>query len=589
MCGILGAFSGRKPFKGLPFTATDLDRMTHRGPDGQGWFVDDNAVMAFRRLAIIDLAGGAQPLFNEDESIVLTINGEIYNYHALRKNLSHKHRFRARVDGEALLHLYEDRGLSFLDEVNGMFAFALYDRRRRRIVLGRDRSGKKPLYYEWRSGQLKWASEIKVLLRGHVPPINRHALWDYLRFGYVPAPLTMLQGINKLPASTLLVAEADGEPHTRCYWRIKYRRDDRVIPRRGEMARWACDLRHELDRSVGMRLESEVPMGLLLSGGIDSSSVFASAALAMKDKPRAFTISFADEPIDESKAAAEVATRYGAKHYILGLKKEKAPALAEIMHAIEEPVSTDALLPTNEVLSGIADARITTVLTGEGSDELFAGYRKFRHAAPWNPASKSTYRSPLQRYLSHEEYVFTGASEREALVGNRYDDSRFDELEGEADGLDPLSQMLFLEATLRLPDRINLRLDRLSMLYSIEARAPFMDFNFMQFCANIPNCLKTAPQTDKWILRHAMRNRLPDSILKARKAPFHSPDSWHTSSADVERVMGRKAVHEAGLVCPDEVRRIRALARLPNARHYQERLFSLYVLHSWYWSFYRAL
>lgn len=590
MCGILGSFSGKGQFDTMPFWAQDLDTMMHRGPDGQGWFVDRHAVMAFRRLAIIDLVGGMQPLFSEDEQVVLTVNGEIYNYRSLRNDLAGKHRFRTNVDSEVLIHLYEEYGLEFLDHVNGMFAFAIYDRRKRRVVLGRDRAGQKPLYYQTQADGLRWASEMGALIREQRPPVCRQALSDYLRFGYVPAPLTMLDGIMKLPAGSMLIAEEERPPELRRYWRLQYARDDRISVAPSESEEWSKELLTQVDRAVRLRLESEVPMGFLLSGGIDSASVFATGAIALGSaSPSAFTVSFKGEAIDESAVAAEVARRYGATHVVLNLKESKARSLSKILAKVEEPVSTDALLPTDEVFAGISSQHITTVLSGEGSDELFAGYRKFRHASPWNQESPRSYRSPLERYLANEEFVFPDPVERKALLGgDEYDGSRFDALEQEASELDPLSQMLLIENRLRLPDRINLRLDRLSMAYSIEARSPFMDYHLMEFCTTIPNCLKTTPDIDKWILRNAMKQRLPPSVIDARKAPFHAPGRWSTESDSVEKVLGRTSVNEAGLVCADEVSRIRKKAGQPDEVAAKEKLFSLYVLHAWFWSFCRG-
>lgn len=590
MCGILGAFSGTEAFGRTPFTAADLDRMSHRGPDGQGWFIDTNAVMGFRRLAIIDVAGGQQPLFSEDEQIVLTINGEIYNHGELRDQLKGLHRFKTGSDGEVLVHLYEDHGLKMLSDVNGMFAFALLDRRRNLVILGRDRAGKKPLYYEHRDGLLRWASEQKVLLQGRRPPINRQALNDYLRFGYVPSPLTIFQDLFKLPAATMLVAPAGKKEHLNNYWQLNYTRDVRTTPDDSIIAQYAEALRFHLDRSVGSRLESEVPLGFLLSGGVDSSSVVASGAPRMKSgAAHAFTVSFTNESIDESSVAAEVATRYGAEHHLLNLPKSRAGALVDIFSRIEEPVSTDALLPTSEVFAGISGAQVTTVLTGEGADEIFAGYRKFLCAAPWHTQDQIQYKSALERYLSCEEFVFADNEERDSLMDGSAPGSSFDDLECEAEDLDPLSQMLLIENRLRLPDRINPRLDRLSMAYSIEARAPFMDHKLMEFCATIPNCLLINRDREKWILREAMRERLPESVIGGRKAPFHVPDTWYTHSDDIDAVLGHDSVADCGLVNADVVQKVVARSRTTNERRDREKVFSLYMLHSWYRSFYLKL
>jgi asparagine synthase (glutamine-hydrolysing) len=226
MCGILGAFSANERLVSQPFPAQSLQAMYHRGPDAQGWHVDDQAILGFRRLAILDLAGGGQPLYSEDEQVVVVVNGEIYNHRALRERLKTRHKFRTRVDGEVLVHLYEERGLEFVDELSGMFAFALHDRARRRLVLGRDRPGLKPLYYEWHDGVLRFASELKSLLIDRRPNISRTAIADYLRFGYIPAPATIFEGVHKLESGTLLIADADHAPRTHRYWNLKFVRDD---------------------------------------------------------------------------------------------------------------------------------------------------------------------------------------------------------------------------------------------------------------------------------------------------------------------------------------------------------------------------
>ncbi|MDI1430270.1 asparagine synthase (glutamine-hydrolyzing) [Polyangium sorediatum] len=582
----MGAFSPQKPFDKLPFTTRNLDRIHHRGPDAQGFYVDDHAMLGFRRLAILDLAGGGQPLYSEDEQIVVLINGEIYNHHELRQRLADNHRFRSRVDGEVLVHLYEERGLDFVNELRGMFAFALYDRKRRRLVLGRDRAGQKPMFYQWSHGSLRFASEIKPLLQdGDKPAVSRAALAEYLRFGYVPSPRTILEGIHKLPAGSVLVADAGTTPRTIDYWKLRFSRDDgRTVPPR-EAEQWCKDLRSTLSSAVKMRLESEVPMGFLLSGGVDSASVFALGVGGLdKRRAQAFTIGFRGAPIDESEAAAEVTRRYEAKHRIIHLERSEATSLDEILHRVEEPVSTDALLPTACVFEAVSRAKVTTVLSGEGSDELFAGYTKFARATR-DPELERV--GPLERYLRHEEFVFT-AEERATLLGEDIVDPRFDELEREARELDPLSQMLLLETRLRLPDRINLRLDRTSMAHSIEARAPFMDHGVMEFAATLPHAVRTGPNFNKHALRHAMRDALPEVVLSARKAPFHAPDTWFTDAGQDEALLGPDAIAEAGLVKPEPVQALRARARAGD-RAAQERVFSLYVLHAWHRAFYRRL
>jgi asparagine synthase (glutamine-hydrolysing) len=576
MCGILGAFSPEGPFASPPFPSESLHLLRHRGPDAQGWHVDDRAILGFRRLAILDLAGGGQPLYSEDEQLIAVVNGEIYNHHELRDRLKGRHQFRSRVDGEVLLHLYEELGLDFVRELSGMFAFALYDRRKQRLILGRDRPGLKPLYYRWDRGVLRFASEIKPLLRDGTPPISRVALADYLRFGYVPAPLTMFEGVHKLASGTVLVAEAGAAPRVLSYWKLAFEHDGGKAP--GPAEPWEDELRSVLGDAVRARLESEVPMGFLLSGGVDSASVFALGASALGGDVQAFTIGFRGESIDETQAASEVASRYDATHRVMHLDRKDTASLGEILSFVEEPVSTDALLPTASVFRAVARARVTTVLSGEGSDELFAGYSKFARTMA-DPAAERL--SPLERYLSHEEFSFTARREREALLGEDVDDHRFSELEREACELDPLSQMLFFETRLRLPDRINLRLDRTSMARSIEARAPFMEHRVMEFAARIPHALRTGPRFTKALLRNAMRGWLPPVVLEARKAPFHAPAAWFTSEPSDRDLLSPEAIAEAGLVRPGPVQALREQARKGD-RGAQERVYALLVLHEWH-------
>lgn len=581
MCGILGACSPDTVMASPLATAAHLDRLVHRGPDAQGWYVDAHAVLGFRRLAIIDRAGGGQPLYSEDEQTILTINGEIYNHRDLRRELEGQHRFRTQVDGEVLLHRYERDGLDLLDRVVGMYAFALWDRRERRLVLGRDRAGKKPLYWRWDGTTLHWASELRGLLGDGQPAIDRCALHDYLRFGYIPSPRTPWQGIQKLPPGHLLVAEPGGRLRLHRYWAATPRRDDGRSPDAAETTRWGDELVGLLDEAVGCRLESEVPMGFLLSAGLDSASVFALGAKRLAPRNvTAFTIGFADPGLDESTVAAEVAARWRAEHLVRRVHEHEAPSLGEVLSWVEEPISTDALLPTDRVFRAVREAGIVTILAGEGGDELFAGYRKFDHACTWLDGVELAPGGPLQRYLAQEEFVFAGDEIRE-LLGGDHDDGRFAALEREAAELDPLGAMLLFEQRLRLPDRINLRLDKLSMARSLEARAPFMDHRLIEFAGRIPRrLLHDAEFGEKAILRRAMSGLLPPSVIRRRKAPFRAPDAWFADGADAGAMLGREAVAAAGLVDVEAVQRLRA--RGIGERAVRERLYSLYVLHAWH-------
>ncbi len=570
----------------LATTRASLERLKHRGPDDDGWFEDRHAVLGFRRLAIIDVAGGAQPLFNTRRDAVLTLNGEIYNHRELSRELAKEHLFHSGSDAEVLVHRYDESGpAGLVSGVNGMFAFALYDQRRRRVILGRDRAGQKPLYWQYSAGVLRWASELKALLGDGRPPICRQAVNDYLRFGYVPAPLTMFDGVFKLPAGCLLICEQGRAPQVERYWKLQYAENAEREVRPQEFGQWRDRLRHALQRAVERRLESEVPLGFLLSGGVDSASVFALGARAIGESVQAFTIGFPGDAVDESRVAAAMANKWRAHHQLRELHECESLDLSRVLFLTEEPLSTDALLPTARVFEQVSASGFTTVLTGEGSDEIMAGYRKFAAACPWvaPEVSRPATGSPLQRYLAYEEFTFPQPAAREQLLGDSVDDSRFHELEEEAAGLDPLGQMLHFEARLRLPDRINPRLDRLSMAWSVEARAPFMDYELQELCAGMPHRLRRAPTVDKYLLRESMRPFLIDEVLRAKKAPFRAPARWFVTAEHLARELNDDAVRSAGMVQPQAVREL--LQGPKTGRRRQEELYSLYVLHAWYRSF----
>lgn len=582
MCGFVGAWALTPPFATPELLPATLARLRHRGPDGEGWHQDARSRLGFRRLAIIDVHTGRQPFVSADGRVAVMVNGEVYNHRALRRQLVDAHRFTTGSDGEVVLHGYRAWGDGVLPILRGMFAAVIADRARERLVLARDRVGKKPLYYRVDGGVLRFASEIAPLLEGAPRSVDREALDDYLRFGYVPAPRTLFAGVRKVPAGCMVVAEGDG--------RVELRRWAPMLVRaaatRGDEREWAEAVREALAEAVRLRLESEVPLGFLLSGGVDSAGVFALGAQAMDEPARAFTVGFDEAEIDERAAAARVAERYRARHEVRVLARAEASGLGEVVARCEEPVATDALLPTDRVFAAVGAAGIRTVLAGEGADEVFAGYRKFAAAAAASTGRPSDWEEggdgPLARYLAHEEFCFPSRAERAALVGEVATDEGFEALEAAVAHLDPLSQMLALEVALRLPDRINLRLDRLSMAHSVEARAPFMDARLMELALQVPHAWRVGEGTPKRILRRALARDLPATVLQAPKAPFRAPDAWFVDDA-----VDPRAAADAGLVAPDAVKRLRARTRSgdPGAR---ERLYSLTVLHRWHEQVYGA-
>ncbi|HKN81862.1 MAG TPA: asparagine synthase (glutamine-hydrolyzing), partial [Pyrinomonadaceae bacterium] len=407
MCGITGWVNidshAPPPDGARELLHAMCERMVHRGPDSEGLFVTTGAALGMRRLAIIDLITGEQPVFNEDKSVAVILNGEIYNYRELRADLERRgHSFRSASDTEVLPHLYEEYGDGMLGKLNGMFAFALWDTRRRRLLLARDRFGEKPVYWGLFDKTLLFASEPKVLLAhpSVKPSLNLQALRQYLSFDYVPAPLSIYEGINKLPAAHKLTLE-NGRVGVERYWQLSYKTID-PAPTEDEAAE---HLRALLAEAVRMRLVSDVPLGVLLSGGVDSSSVAAFAVRASSEAVKTFSISFAESSFDESAYARGVAKFLGTDHHEERLSANLAANLVgEIGAWIDEPFSDPSLVPTY-LLSRFTRKHVTVALGGDGGDELFAGYpmygglrwAEFYKRIP--PAVRSSVIEPLVKLL----------------------------------------------------------------------------------------------------------------------------------------------------------------------------------------------
>jgi asparagine synthase (glutamine-hydrolysing) len=373
MCGIAGWINleNNRSQNGEAVLHAMCERMKHRGPDSEGLWTDERVALGMRRLSIIDLAGGEQPVYNEDKSVVVVMNGELYNFREVRADLEKRgHKFETNTDTEILPHLYEEYGEAMLDEINGMFAFALWDKRQQKLLIARDKFGEKPLYYGVFDGKLIFASEPKVLLSNPSvkAEINLDSLRQFLSFDYVPAPNSIYKGISKLPAAHLLSVEK-GEIKTRRYWNLSWEKKPTK-----SLESSAEELRELLADSVRMRLVADVPLGILLSGGVDSSTVAAFATKFSTEKVKTFSIGFEEDSFDESKFARQVATHLGTEHYEEKLSVEKAADLiSEIGAWLDEPISDGSLIPTF-LLSRFVRKHVTVALGGDGGDELFAGY-----------------------------------------------------------------------------------------------------------------------------------------------------------------------------------------------------------------------
>jgi asparagine synthase (glutamine-hydrolysing) len=524
--------------------------LEHRGPDDAGTFASPEASLGARRLAIIDVAGGHQPALSEDGRVAVVLNGEIYNYRELRGLLDRRgHEFRSASDTEVLPHLYEDFGVAMTALLRGMFAIAIWDQQRRRLVLARDRAGEKPLYYAETPRGLVFASELKAVLMH--PSVERDldpaALALYLQLQYVPGPETILSSVRKLPPGHVAVAE-DGHFSVERYWDVVPSEPSQFKSRSGA----ASELRALLEGAVRSQVHADRPVGALLSGGIDSAGIASLMALVGEEPPHTFTVGFEDEALDERRAARLVADAIGSRHTELIVGPPSFEELERLVWHIDEPVADQAALPTY-LISQVASEHVTVVLTGEGSDELFGGYpryRWFRLAEQLSilPADLRASLRTVARPLIGERHAnllllgqdaldrhtaWTGVFRPDEVGGvlrpDVYEDAtvraanRFrDLLDGWSDRT-PLEQAMYLDLKTWLVDDILTKADRMSMAWSIEARAPYLDHRIVEFATSLPPSARLHGLRTKPLLRKALASIVPPQTLSRRKRPFAVP------------------------------------------------------------------
>ncbi|HSK71183.1 MAG TPA: asparagine synthase (glutamine-hydrolyzing) [Pyrinomonadaceae bacterium] len=537
------------------------ERMKHRGPDSEGLWLDEQVALGMRRLSIIDLHTGEQPVFSEDRSVVVVMNGELYNFREVRADLEKRgHKFETNTDTEILPHLYEEYGEDLVEHLNGMFAFALWDKNKKRLLIARDRFGEKPLYYGVFDGKLIFASEPKVLLENPAvrPEINMEALQQYLSFDYVPAPLSIYKNIYKLPAAHLLTVE-NGEVKTRRYWNLSFHKNGSTPT----VEKAAEDLRKIISDAVRMRLVSDVPLGILLSGGVDSSTVAAFAAQHATEKVKTFSIGFEEDSFDESKYARQVAEHLNTEHYEDKLSVEKAADLiSEIGKWLDEPMSDGSLIPTF-LLSRFVRKYVTVALGGDGGDEIFAGYPMYfgHKMARIYDSIPSFLRSGLiepivnnlpvstknlsfdykaKRFVAASKYdtvtrhhswfgSFSIDEQRNLLSRDVLENTSGDIYKGAkellkiTDAADEIEQMQFLDINFYMAEDILTKVDRASMAVSLEVRAPFLDPRVAQFAASLPLEYKLKGSKGKYILKKAVEPLLPKTILQRPKKGFGIP------------------------------------------------------------------
>jgi asparagine synthase (glutamine-hydrolysing) len=529
-------------------------RLVHRGPDSDGLFDGGEAILAARRLSIIDLDGGRQPIANEDGSVVVVQNGEIYNYRELRRELERQgHRFATASDTEVLVHLYEEHGEAFLERLRGMFAIAIWDARERRLLLARDRFGIKPLYYRHAGGALSFASELKAMLElpGFSREIDPRAVSAYLAFNSIPAPLTIFAEARKLRPGHLL-SWREGELRESRFARPAPVAADRV--RRGPAGDLATELRETMRDSVRAHLVADVPVGVLLSGGVDSAGLTALAAGEAGEGVKTFSIGFEEESFDELSRARLVAERYGTDHHELILRPDAVELLPKLVEAFDEPFGDSSAVPTY-LVSELAAGEVKVALSGEGGDELFGGYYTYvadllaprvgplaRLAAPLIerlPSSdekvsfdykakrfaRAAHLPPLERHHAWKE-IFSPEQRASLLQGGGAGWDPVDlyrERFAETAGVEMLARLQDVDLGIYLVDDLLVKTDRSSMAHSLELRVPFLDQRVAEFALGLATPLKVRGTAKKRLLRRALAPLLPKEILRGPKQGFSIP------------------------------------------------------------------
>jgi asparagine synthase (glutamine-hydrolysing) len=547
MCGICG-IATTHGVADVETLRSMSDLLVHRGPDSAGEHVDGGVALAARRLSILDLEHGDQPIANEDGSCVVVQNGEIYNYPELRRELEGAgHVLRTRCDTEALVHLYEEHGVGFAERLRGMFAVAIWDASRRRLVLARDRYGIKPLYYRHAGDELRFASELRALPRGE---IDLDAVEAFLAFNSIPAPYSIFRDVRKLPAGHVLVWE-DGAVRLERYARPGPAIADEI--RTGDEAELVEELRARLRDSVRAHLLSDVPVGVLLSGGVDSAALAALAAQETPEAVHTFTIGFAERSFDERADARLVADRYGTEHHELLVRPEPELLLRALADTFDEPFADSSALPTY-LVSQLAADHVKVALSGEGGDELFGGYYTYaadlfadrvaplaRIARPLVealPAStrkasldyrakrfvRAAHLPPLERHHGWKEIFSVEA--RSELTGRG---ATFDPVDvyraryAETTGAPQLARLQDVDFGVYLVDDLLVKTDRASMAHSLEARVPFLDPLVTSLAFALPTRLKVRGLAKKVLLRKAVEPLVPSEVVHGRKRGFSIP------------------------------------------------------------------
>ena len=604
MCGICGV-AGGDPTRHRPAVESMCAAMVHRGPDDDGFVANGDVAFGMRRLSIIDVAGGHQPMCNEDETVWVVQNGEIYNHLELREQLlAAGHVFKTHSDTEVLVHGYEEWGEGLVERLNGIFAFAVHDRSARTVWLARDRMGIKPLYHAVEGGSLFFASELKALLR--VPPLRRgvdpQALDEYLAYEFVPSPRSIVRGISKLgPGHTLRWSLVDGAAAVRRYWSPQLNAGNG----RRDLDQDAAELLDVLRESVRKELISDVPLGVFLSGGIDSSAVAAMMAQLGVDV-KTFSVGFAERSFDESSYARSVARHLGTDHHEMTLEPSTMLSLIpRLPQLLDEPLGDASIIPTY-LLSTFTRQYVKVALGGDGGDELFAGYptmqahrlagyytripRPVRHALI-EPVVR---RLPVSRAnLSFDFRAKRFVDGAELAVAERHRTwmgsfpLRGATAQDEYASLDPLNQVLMLDMRFYLEGDILVKLDRASMMASLEARVPLLNNDFVAYATSLPMNLKLRRFKSKYLLKRALRGLLPGRILDRPKKGFGIPVAeWFRGPLREQllTVLGPERIKRDGFFDPSDVGAL-VDDHLRGVRDNRKQLWTMFAFQMWHDSY----
>lgn len=625
MCGIAGfAEENRRAANSERLEV--LDRMCrvirHRGPDDQGVMLADGVALGMRRLSIIDLAAGHQPISGEDGSVTVVFNGEIYNFRELQATLeSRGHKFSTHSDTEAIVHAYEEYGEACLTHLRGMFAFAIWDQRQSKLFIARDRVGKKPVYYTLTpQGTLVFGSELKSILEHPEVgrDINTAAVDAYLTLGYVPDPLCIFSGIHKLPPGHFLTYQA-GRIRLQQYWDFQYEPENNR-PEEDYLE----ELRALLDEAVRLRLVADVPVGAFLSGGVDSSTVVALMSRHMGQPVKTFSIGFREDSYDELKYARMTAKRFGTDHHEFIVTPDICHIVDELAWHLDEPFADSSAIPTYAV-SKLAREHVKVVLSGDGGDELFAGYTRYgidgrrsgfarlprlvreglmqplSHRLPHSTLGRNYLYNialdPMHRYLDSisffgslsKSYLYTDGF-RAQLKGQISAASLFQNLWVRVAGREPLDKLLYLDSKMYLPGDILTKVDRMSMAVSLEARVPLLDHKLIEFVTRIPASMKMKGSETKHIFKRAVRGLVPDEILDRSKQGFGLPiQKWinHELRSYIRDVLMDQRTRERGYFKQDYVTLLFEEHDRKRRDHTGE-LWTLFMFELWHRTFFDA-